>query len=182
MDIRLNNLIRMKIIILFVVITLFFLACGPAQDEPSVHPKYVFLFIGDGMGQSQITAAEIYTHALEKENRDIGFNRLNFSDFPVLGQITTYSSNSYFTDSAASGTALASGYKTKNGKININEDDTLSYVPVAKAAQSAGRKVGIITSVSLDHATPASFYAHVSHRGQYSDISLQMAKSRFDLF
>jgi alkaline phosphatase len=182
MDIRTNNLIWVKIIIIFVVITLFFLACGPAQDETSAHPKYVFLFIGDGMGQSQITAAEIYSHGLEKENRDIGFNRLSFSGFPVLGQITTNSSNSYFTDSAASGTAMASGYKTKNGKINFSEDETLSFITVAEAAQSAGRKIGILSSVSLDHATPAAFFAQVPYRWRYYDISLQMAESGFNFF
>ncbi len=180
MDIQTNNLIWVKIIIIFVVISLFFLACGPVQDGADVHPKYVFLFIGDGMGQSQITATEIYTHAIK--DQDIGFKKLSFSDFPVLGQITTYSSNSYFTDSAASGTALASGYKTKNGKININEDETLSYITVAEAAQSAGRKIGILSSVSLDHATPAAFFAQVPFRWRYYDISLEMTESGFNFF
>ncbi len=180
METHASKLIWAKIIILSVILALFLSGCGPLQEDRPAAPKYIFLFIGDGMGRSQITAAEIYTYALK--HRDTGFESLSFSDFPSLGEITTFSSNSYFTDSAASGTALASGYKTKNGKININEDGTLSFVTLAESAQAAGRKIGILSSVPLDHATPAGFYARVPYRWHYYDISIQMAECGFDFF
>ncbi len=174
-----------KIIILLIFSALFFPGCGFIQegfiqeDRPQ-SPKYVFLFIGDGMGLSQITAAEIYLYSLK--NQDAGRENLSFSGFPVLGMTATFSSNSYLTDSAASGTAIASGYKTKNGKINISGDETRSFIPLSEAAQSAGRKIGILSCVSLDHATPACYFARTPHRSRYYHISLQMAESGFDFF
>jgi alkaline phosphatase len=178
MEIHANKVIWAKTIILAVILALFFLGCGPSPQNQSVVPKYVFLFIGDGMGQPQITASEIYAHSLDHES--IGFENLSFSEFPSFGRITTYSTNSYFTDSAASGTATASGHKTKNGRINISEDGSLSFSPITEAAQAAGRRVGILSSVSLDHATPASFFAKAPFRWHYYDISLQMAQSGFE--
>jgi alkaline phosphatase len=180
METRLSKLVWAKVIILYVVLALFFFACSPPKERSADNPRYVFLFIGDGMGQPQISATEIYANSME--NQDIGFKNLSFSDFPVLGRITTYTSNSYFTDSAASGTALAAGYKTRNGRININSDGTHSFVSVAEAAQAAGRKIGILSSVSLDHATPACFFAQVPFRGRFYDISIQMAQSGFEFF
>jgi len=176
-----NSISKWVLIKLLIVITvsgLFFSGCVPSLRDTDSTPKYVFLFIGDGMGQSQITAAEIYAHSIK--SREIGQERLSFSGFPYLGMMTTYSSNSYFTDSAAAGTAMASGYKTRNAKININEDETLFYKTLTEAVQSSGRKTGIISSVSLDHATPACFYCRVPYRWQYYDIAAAMAESGID--
>ena len=76
-------------------------------------PKYVFYFIGDGMGASQRQAAEYYLRAKE-ENEEA---KLTMNKFPVAGMNTTHSADSLVTDSAAAGTALSTGYKTSNRTV-----------------------------------------------------------------
>ena len=118
--------------------------------------KYVFFFIGDGMGLNQVNTTEMY---LGEQNGRIGTQPLTFASFPVAGMATTYSATNSITDSAAGGTALATGSKTYNGAIGVDPDKQ-TLTSVAEQAKRAGRKVGVTTSVSIDHATPASFYAH----------------------
>lgn len=161
----------------FIVLGLFLLAgCG----VPSRSPKYVFLFIGDGMGSNQIHAAEMFAGVSETDS--ITSQKMCFSQFPVVGLMANPSQNRFITDSAASGTAMASGYKTINGRINIDQTNKIRFKPITAAAKEKGMKVGIISNVSLDHATPASFYAQVSQRSMYYDIALQMSECPFDFF
>jgi alkaline phosphatase len=132
--------------------------------------KYVFLLIGDGMGIPQRTAAEQY----------IG-QKLLMDTLPVQGITTTHAADRFITGSAASATAMASGVKTNIGVVGM--DPKLRAVKtLAEMAQEKGMKVGIVSSVSIDHATPAAFYAHVPKRGQYYDIDVALAKSDFDYF
>jgi alkaline phosphatase len=147
---------------------------------PPTGPKYVFLFIGDGMGSNQVHAAEMYAGVLQSNS--ISSIKTAFSKFPVTGLMTNHSDGNFITDSAASGTAIASGRKTRNGKINIDSDNKIRFETIAHAAKEKGMKVGIISSVSLNHATPASFYAQARHRSLYYEIALQMAESSFDFF
>lgn len=142
--------------------------------------KYVFLFIGDGMAMSQISSAEIYANA--RSSRDIAVKRLGFSQFPVVGLTTTYDAGSFITDSASAGTAIATGHKTLSGVVNMDTGKTKAYTTIAEQAKAAGMKVGIITSVSIDHATPACFYAKTPSRSNYYDIAVQLTKSGFDYF
>jgi len=143
-------------------------------------PKYVFLFIGDGMAIAQRSAAE-YVLAARKGETKPGIVKLAMDSLPVQGVTTTYSLNSIITDSAAAGTALASGVKTENGVIGLDGNGN-SVPTIAERARDKGLKVGIVTSVSLNHATPASFYAHEPSRGNYYEIALDMAKSGFAYF
>jgi len=165
--------------IIFLFISLSACQYKGTQKELGI-PKYVFLFIGDGMGLSQIHAAEIMQGALNGEEIDI--QKLSFSSFPGTGFMTTFSSNSYITDSAAAGTAMASGHKTINGRINIDRTNKFEYKTIAEMAKEKGIKIGIISNVPLNHATPACFYARVSHRHQYYEIAQQMVESGFDFF
>ena len=142
--------------------------------------KYVFCFIGDGMGLPQINAAEIYLASTS--GSEIGVKKLSFSEFPAQGLTTTYSSDSFITDSAAAATAIATGYKTNSGVISMNQSKTENYKTIAEMAQEKGMKVGIISSVSIDHATPACFYAHTPSRKNYYEIGLALANSSFDFF
>jgi len=143
-------------------------------------PKYVFLFIGDGMAVPQRSAAE-YVLASRKGETRPGIVKLAMDTLPVQGMTTTYSLNSIITDSAAAGTALATGCKTQNGVLGLNGQG--DAVPtVAEMARDKGYRVGIVTSVSLNHATPASFYAHQPSRGNYYEIALDLAKSGFTYF
>jgi alkaline phosphatase len=87
------------------------------------------------------------------------------SKMPVIGMQTTYDSFALMTDSASAGTAFACGLKTESAVIGMDSTKTKSYKSVAQLAQEQGKRVGIVTSVSLDHATPASYYASVPNRG-----------------
>jgi len=142
--------------------------------------KYVFLFIGDGMAMSQISAAEVYSTA--RSSSDITITRLGFSQFPVAGLVTTYDAGTFITDSASAGTAIASGNKTLSGVINMDPGRTRSYRPITEYVHEAGMKVGIVSSVTLNHATPASFYSAVPSRSNYYDIAVQLARSNFDYY
>ena len=143
-------------------------------------PKYIFLFIGDGMGNSQLTSAEVYINSSEADKS--GYRRLNITSMDISGFATTYSMDSFITDSAAAGTALATGYKTDSGIISMDPGGKTKYETVAMMAKEKGMKVGIVSSVSLDHATPACFYANRYSRSDYYEIALQLAQSDFDYF
>lgn len=162
----------------FVIIAVIVLPqCQNAPKEKKA--KYVFYFIGDGMGVNQVNGTEMYL--AEKEGR-IGIKPLNFTQFPVTNFATTYSKYNSVTCSAAAGTALASGTKTKNGTIGMDSLRKSPLYSVAVQAKKAGKKVGITTSVSVDHATPAAFYAHQPDRNMYYEIATDLPKTGFDLY
>ena len=141
--------------------------------------KYVFYFIGDGMGVNQINVTETYLAALKGK---IGFEPILMSSFPVVGLVNTYSATNGVTDSAAGGTALACGKKTKNGAIGVLEDLKTPCTSIAVWAQKAGAAVGVATNVAITHATPASFYGHQPNRNMYYEIGQDLCKSGFDFF
>lgn len=141
-------------------------------------PKYVFYFIGDGMGVNQVLGTEMYQSELKGE---IGVTPLLFTQFPYATVAHTFSATNGVTDSAAAGTALATGNKTKNGAIGVNKD-MAEVSSVAVWAKNNGYKVGISTSVSIDHATPASFYAHENSRNNSYQIGLDLIESNFDFY
>ncbi len=154
-------------------------------------PKYIFYFVGDGMSQPQITMAE---KAISEPGFREQFNKqtcgiynhdgsaLNLRKFPSVGLATTNAENRFITCSAAAATALATGHKTTINTISMNGDRTANYESIAEKAKKAGMKVGVVTSVSIDHATPACFYAHVADRNMYEDIAHWLLKSDFDYF
>jgi len=156
-------------------------AMSLAAAAVGAQAKYVFLFIGDGMALSQVSAAEIYAKA-KAESGEPGFKRLGFTQFPAQGLTTTYDSSSIITDSASAVTALATGNKTLSGVINMDAGKTAKFTTIAEMAKKAGYRVGVVSNVSLDHATPAGFYAKVPSRGDMHDIALQLADSGFDFF
>ena len=151
-------------------------------------PKYVFFFVGDGMSSAQIQATEAFLttrnggKATEAKDLLKAENRLNMSKMPVLGMQTTYDAHALMTDSASAGTALACGIKTLSGVIGMDDSKTVSYKSIAQLAAEKGKRVGIVSSVSLDHATPAAFYASVPSRGDMNAIGSQMAETGYDFF
>lgn len=159
-----------------------------AQDAYSAGPKYVFFFLGDGMSNSQIQATEAYLTTKNGDSATLATdllkpeNRLNMSKMPVQGMQTTYDSFALMTDSASSATAFACGLKTVSGTIGMDETKTTSYKSIAQLAHENGKKVGVITSVSLDHATPAAYFASVTSRGNTNDIATQMANTGYEFF
>ena len=141
--------------------------------------KYVFYFIGDGMGVNQINVTETYLAALKGK---IGYEPILMASFPVVGMVNTYSATNGVTDSAAGGTALASGKKTKNGAIGVLEDLQTPCTSIAAWAQKAGKAVGVATTVAITHATPASFYGHQPKRQMYYELGQDLCRSGYDFF
>ena len=162
---------RLSIILLMFLFALALSAQGKA--------KYVFYFIGDGMGVNQVNAAETYLGALQGR---IGIQPLCFPSFPYSAFVNTQSATNGVTDSAAGGTALACGQKTKNGTLGMLKDLTTSVSSIADWARNSGAAVGITTSVAIDHATPAAFYAHVKERHEQYTIGKQLVESANDFY
>lgn len=157
----------------FFVSFLFFL-CLFANAQS---PKYVFYFIGDGMGINSVEAALIYQSSNVKDLTP----SLVFTDFPVTGFVVTRSASHYITDSSAGGTALATGHKTNNGVVGMDTQNNPVFSVMSKV-QERNWFTGIVTSTSLDDATPASFYAHATNRNLFYDISRQISKSGINFF
>lgn len=141
--------------------------------------KYVFYFIGDGMGVNQVQGTELYRGELEGK---IGITPIWFTQFPYATTATTFSATNGVTDSAAAGTALATGNKTQNGTIGMKQDLQTEVSSVAVWAKNKGCRVGVTTNVSVDHATPAAFYAHDPSRGSYYKIGTDLYKAGFDFY
>lgn len=143
-------------------------------------PKYVFYFIGDGMGLNQVLGAEIYK--ANADGKSLEYELFSFAEFPVNTYATSKSALTYVTDSSAAGTALASGHKTVNSMLGVKEDGVTPVNSIAYYAKKAGYKVGVTSTVGVNHATPGSFYGHNKSRSAYYEIGLQLAESDFDFF
>lgn len=132
-------------------------------------PKNIILFIGDGMGVAQVTAAKVV-------NGKLGLER-----FPIAGLLSTYSANRLVTESAAGATALATGSKTNNYVLGLDPQGK-RLESVLDLAQQRGMATGVISTARITHATPAAFFGHVPHRDQEGKIAEQLAASHIDVF
>ncbi len=130
-----------------------------AAGAPS--PKNVIFFIGDGMGFEHVTAAGYYTGGT-----------LSFQTFPYQGAVTTFSADSAVTDSAAAGTALATGYKVSNGVVSTAiPGDGSELQTLVEYSQNRGKATGLVTTTTMTHATPACFGAHEPSRNNTAQIA-----------
>lgn len=149
-----------------VLVTVLVVSCS---DSTSETPHNGIYFIVDGMGVSSITGARIWKGGSRAA--------LGIETFPVLGLAKTYSSSDFVTDSAAAGTALASGVKTQNGRVGVSDprfDSTgkgRELETLFDLAKASGKSVGIVTTARITHATPAAFYAHTDDRNNELDIA-----------
>ena len=141
--------------------------CNEGRDSIDVKDTQsnVILFIGDGMGPEHRNAARLMS---------VGKNEpLSMDDMPVYGTLTTHSADNDITDSAAAATAMATGVKTNNGVISL--DENLNYVStIIEKAKNHNKSVGIVTNTHLTHATPAAFSSHVESRSNMLEIANQM--------
>lgn len=133
-------------------------------------PKNIILFIGDGMGVAHVYSA-----------MSISESPLFMEKFPYSGFSKTFSSNNYVTDSGAGGTALACGVKTKNGMIGMNPD-SVSVTSIVEICKKNGLATGVVSTSAVTHATPASFVAHNSGRGNYEDLAKDFLNGTVDVF
>ena len=178
---RNRRFVYLSVVALLVAMVLG-LCVGPARAASPEKPKYIFLFIGDGMGLAHRMAAE-YCLAYEAgeavpkpDNMRLVMDRL-----PVQSPMTTFTADSHITGSGASGTAIACGLKTKNKSIAVLPDGQ-ALVSIPKLLHQQGYRVGILSSTALDHATPAVFYASVKSRYEYGEITKQLIDSPFEYF
>lgn len=163
----------------FVFCTCVLLCMGMVNSVQALErAKHVFYFIGDGMGPVQRDVGEQYLKGITNDPDAT----LLMNQMPCQGFIQTHSANNKITDSAAAGTALATGHKTNNGTIGLLPDLKTSVPTVAELVHEFGLKVGILTTVTLDHATPACFYAHQASRSHFFPISEGLARSPFEYF
>jgi alkaline phosphatase len=161
-------------LVLALLLCLGAMTVAAAETAAPKTAKYVFMFIGDGMSSPQVAATEYYLGV--KENPDAALPTpaaLSFTNFENVGIMTTYDASSFCPDSASTATAMASGEKTLSGVVNYKVDKTTALKPITEYAKESGKKVGVITTVSLDHATPACYYAKADARSKYYDIAVQ---------
>ena len=152
---------------LFSVAMLALVLATSCCNEPKV--KNVIYLIGDGMGFGAVTSL------LLSEDEVTGFEQA-----PVIGLSETCSANNYVTDSAAGGTALATGTRTNNGFVGADPDGN-QLTSVLRKAQAMGKKTGIVVNTTLTEATPAAFYAGVTSRKMVFDIAKQFTESNVDV-
>ena len=174
----------------------FMTAGAQAEEVQAAAPKYIFMFIGDGMSYPQIQLTNYFKSAnanaenpvkvtVNEEEKEVlqSGNNLVMMNFPIAGSAQTYDSTSFAPDSASTATSIATGHKTWSGSINVSEDFTEEYETIAeKLKAQKDYKIGVISSVNLNHATPAAFYAHQASRNSYYEIGQELIESGFDYF
>ncbi len=141
-----------------------------SQKFRSKKPKNIILFIGDGMGVSQVHAA------LTGNKGSLFIENMKYTGFSK-----TSSGDKYITDSAAGGTALSSGVKTYNGAIGVDMDKN-PVKTILEEAEEAGLSTGLVSTSAITHATPASFIAHQPNRNMYEEIAADFLKTDIEVF
>ena len=153
------------------MVVLIGLVVGFPLDVFSAGPKNVFYFIGDGMASTQRRGPE-----------EVLGKTLLMNTFPSVGMYTTHCLDSIVTDSAAAGTALATGHKTNSGVVGVDPEGKIAYETIAEAAKKLGKSVGLVTTTPLTDATPASFASHVVTRRMQNEIAEQYLEHGFEVY
>ena len=162
--------------ILSVFIFAFLSACTTVKlvevdnETTSATPPNVIFLVGDGMGLSQVSSAYYF-----KEEEP------NFSRFTTIGLSKTSSGSHKITDSGAGANAFSTGEKTYNGSIAVDMD-SVPVMTITEELSEKGWSVGVISTSSITHATPAAFYAHVKSRREQEEIAAQLTNSKVDFF
>ncbi|HHX49097.1 MAG TPA: alkaline phosphatase [Clostridiales bacterium] len=147
----------------------FYYQYGSNLTIESTEAKNIIIMVGDGMGFNHIEAAKI------KKKLD----SMNMEKLDVHGQIRTRSLSIAPTDSAAAATALATGYKVKNGEIGMTGKKT--YENIFEFAKQKGKKVGFVTTTNAYDASIAAFSSHVRDKNMHDEIIKQQIESDIDL-
>ena len=169
---------RIASITVCLLASLIFTSNAECRTKKADTPKYVFLLIGDGMSYNTVALTESY---ISYQNDKLGGEQLLFTTFPAHGSATSHSADKRVTDSAASGTAISTGSKTKNGMIGVDPDGN-KVKSISYELKERGYNIGIISSVPVNHATPSAFYANSKSRNDYYSITDQIPESGFEYF
>lgn len=173
---------RKQLQLVLVLICVLLVACSPARLETLDNrgdnaagggppAKSIIFFIGDGMGPQIVSIAKIYS----EESLGSELNMVTLANQGTTGYMTTHSAKQLVTDSAASGTAMATGSKTANGVVGMTPDGIVLENLFEEAVRE-GKSVGVVTTTSVTDATPAAFLAHVPARHHHYDIALQIVE------
>ncbi len=163
-------------IYILLVILLIVSACNTEskKDIPvsvlDAKPKNIILMIGDGMGVSQLYAA----YAIKKDE-------LNIARCRHAALVNTSSIDDLITDSAASGTAMATGNKTRNGHLSVDTNGKI-LTTILEIAEMHNQATGLVSTSSITHATPASFIAHNPNRNDYEAIAADFLETDIEVF
>ena len=157
-------------------------------------PKYVFVFIGDGMSYPQIQSSAYFIgkdaagivdevkNSSNPSDSPVG-GLLSFMKFPVAGSAQTYDATSFAPDSASTATSIFTGKKTHSSSINVDISKKVKYRTIAEQLRDQKKwKIGVLSTVNLNHATPAATYAHQASRKSNYPIGLELVASNFDYF
>jgi len=152
----------------------FYQAAESTDNYPSIKgkTKNVIFLIGDGMGAGQIKLSRIKGAGVE--------GKLYLERLPVRGEIMTSNVDGKVTDSAAAGTALACGVKTKNHVVGMGPDRS-RYQSILEAAKERGKRTGLVVTSMINHATPACFASHIKSRNDYSEIAEQLVENKVNV-
>ncbi len=147
-----------------------FVTSAKSKSKGSTKIKNIIFMIGDGMGLSAAYAGMSSTD-----------HPLNLVQCPYIGLQTTFSADNLISDSAAAGTALSSGKKTKNGAIGVDPEGNPTKSILA-IAEEHGLATGMVVVTTVTDATPAAFIAHDKSRGNAESIAKDYLKTDIDLF
>lgn len=155
-------------LILPIVVLLFVFGCG--KNESSAVKLNIILMIGDGMGVALVTASNYWNP-----------EKSNFYEFKSIGLIETSCVSHKVTDSASGAIAFSTGEKTYKRAIGVASHST-NLDTILEELSARGYQTGLISLTSITHATPASFYAHVTDRDMHEEIASQLVESDVDFF
>jgi alkaline phosphatase len=146
-----------------------------SNHQPFKKAKNIIFFVGDGMGVSTVTASRIYSVGVD--------GKLTMDKFPFTALSKTYTTDHITPDSAGTMTAMMTGVNTNQGLIGFGPEterddfqadgDGEPLVTLLEIAKEMGKKVGVVSTTRITHATPAACYAHVNDRDKENDIALQ---------
>ena len=181
------------------------LSSAPAGTE-SAAPKNIIYMIGDGMGYNHVAAANLYeagrsSHQVEGTAGEVsalggeavqsyegeGWNRLAMPPFqhdnsydPERAWADHDYVNEDYTDSAAAGTAMATGIKTINGKLGVGPANEI-LENTSERAKAVGKAAGVVSDVPFNHATPAAWAGHNESRNAYEALAAEMIDGDLDV-
>jgi len=169
-----RDFLKVSVVTFLVVMSLFVVELTNADEEL---PKNVILLIGDGMGpyHVKLTRLCLGTELAMEAMDETGPSYMTTYSLDPKDRITHK-----ITDSAAAGTAIATGYKTYNHAVSVDFDGN-DLETVLERAEAVGKATGLITDVFVEDATPAAFASHVEDRGMYEEIASEMASSGVDV-
>jgi alkaline phosphatase len=165
-------IVRLLLVMVAATLSVSGLYAQPAchGDKAEQQVKNVILMVGDGMGVAQVTSLIL----------DRNMEKIEMERATAIGLVRTFSANNRVTDSAASGTAFATGTKTNNGMLGVAPDSS-RLTSILERSRDNGLSTGLVVTVRITHATPGAFYAHVPSRKDYDKIAEQFLDSGIDV-